>query len=77
MLEQQQKSQLSKKGNPHKTFQVKRFHMIHESPGLVSSMREEDFYGVVVNDACKLLWVFISCSCHHLQYLSETNTLLS
>lgn len=47
--------------------------MIPESPGLLSWMREEDFSGVVVNDACKLLWVFISCSCHHLQNLSETN----
>lgn len=37
-------------------------------------MREEDFHGVVVNDARQLLWVFIPCSGHHLQYLSETNT---
>lgn len=48
--------------------------MIPASPGFPSSVMEEHFAGVVVNDACELQWVFISSSCHHLQDLSETNT---
>lgn len=63
--------------HPCKTFKIKLIPLIHASPVSISSMVEENFDCVVVNDACKLQWVFISCSCHHLQYLSETNTDIS